>query len=195
MDENICCDRFFYGLKIRNLDLISSITCSPDIHAMWLDNKRHKNRIWFYANGNDNVEARKEFGFDEDLERPLKFIPFLKGSDFARCVTMTALVAAQRMGLRYHILVGCDFDTDGERHHARHMAVNHKHTHQTRESHLLQVKNVMRLHRERIHKRQDRLVMPVYNCTPGSALRWNNMLLSYAAEKFGFMKGYPSGRK
>jgi len=178
LDEHVATKRFYEGADTKGMGLLASITAYPEAIKDW------QGQVWFWANGNDNVyEDRAFFGFDK---ASLSLIPWVKA--WTNSVSMMAVVLAQRAGIRDHYLIGCDYAVSNGRTHVDGFAVGPDDVFKDQETYHADVMKAMSIHCDRLHRVYRRKHLPVWNCTEGGNLKWNNIPLEQAAQKFGFAK-------
>ncbi|MDB4311887.1 DUF115 domain-containing protein [bacterium] len=186
MDENKFTEHFYTETGVSNMDLVASVTTPTCVVDDWLkaENSQRPNRVWFFVNANKNVyDDRWEFGL---REKYLTKLPWVR-SEFTNSVAMTALNVAQRAGFRHFFLVGCDFHVANGKTHCKGMAVNAPEAHRTEAKHYQMCVDAMKFHLTNIHSVKNRNSLPVYNCSAGGKLKWNNMPLHTAGERFKFI--------
>lgn len=202
LDEHQATLAFYDGIEQGGMTLLASITALPDSIAAFLKGwKGGRNRVLFWGNDNDNVRPPSEQGNGRHFFglRPECYpqIPWFRALDPA--VTLMGVEIAGYMGLRHHFLMGCDFQaTPGAAGHCRGFAVDHtgfmvdsakpELGKITPEVYADRVTRSMATHLRRLHAIPNRLGLPIYNCTEGGALDFNNLPLLEAAKRFGFLR-------
>ncbi len=197
LDEHSATESFYSGIRRGKMSLIGSLTMPPDAIEHFI--KPPENKVYFYGNANQNVfDIREEFGLTRESHPG---IPWIRG--FTNSVSMMSIVIAQRMGIKAHFLVGNDYfvidDGNGYRLHCNEMPIDEKDFEKddgeklTRDEYVERVRSAMGIHLGRIHSMPHRNKYPVYNCSAGGRLKWNNMPLLDAAVQFGFMKRREDG--